>query len=121
MSFRFSDAVGCYRLVVSEELLAFIERAFVAPAAEADRAAVRAEALAEAAAAELEIEPGGVIVSRAAGQEFYRIGLPVTEDLLDELVFEKSPGQLVTLRVPGPGSVVAVQAGRPQVTFVRVR
>jgi len=46
-------------------LLAFIEQAFVKPAPEAERPAIRAEALAEAAAGELVIEPNGTVVSRA--------------------------------------------------------
>lgn len=95
------------------------ERAFVEPAPESERAAVRAEALAEAAAAELELLANGTLISRAAPVEFYRIQLAVGQGLLEQLVFEKAPGQRVVLRMLDADTVVAVQAGKPDAVFSR--
>jgi hypothetical protein len=114
---EFRRFVGRWRLVVSDALLAFIERAFVDPAPEPERAQVRAEALAEAAAAELEIQPDGTIISRAGPHEFYRLQLPTT-DRATELTFEKAPGQLVTLKLLDDGSLLAIQPGKPDASFV---
>ena len=119
MTFHFADLVGRYRLLVSPELLSFVERAFVEPAPEAERAAIRAEALAEAAAAELELQANGTLISRAGPVEFYRIQLAVAEGLLEQLVFEKAPGQGVVLRMLNADTVVAVQAGKPDAVFLR--
>ena len=120
MQFRFAQLVGLYRLVVSEELLAFVERTFVAPAAEAERAAIRAEALEEAAAAELVIEPDGTIISRAGAAEFYRIRLDAGEGDVAAVRFDKAPGQSVTLRLLDPDTLLAVQPGKPNAVFTRV-
>lgn len=121
MPFRFAELVGHYRLVVSSELLAFVERTFVEPAPEPDRAAIRAEALAEAAAAELVIEPDGTVISRAGAAEFYRIPLQIFTDLREELHFEKAPGKAVTLRLLDADTLLAVQPGKPNALFARVR
>lgn len=118
MPFHFAQLVGRYRLLVSDELLAFVEGTFVAPAPEPERAAIRAEALAEAAAAELVIEPDGVIISRAGANEFYRIRLEIT-GLVEQIVFEKAPGQPVTLRLLDPDTLLAVQPHKPNAVFVR--
>jgi hypothetical protein len=59
MQFRFTDWVGRYRLVISRELLEFIERAFVEPLPPAEQDAARARALHEARGSELEIRAGG--------------------------------------------------------------
>jgi hypothetical protein len=119
MPFRFPQLVGRYRLVVSDELLAFVERTFVEPAPPSERAAIRAEARAEAAAAELVIEPDGTVISRAGTAEFYRIRLDVQTGDLDELGFDKAPGQSVTLRLLEPDTLLAVQPGKPNVVFAR--
>jgi hypothetical protein len=118
MPFGFAQLVGNFRLVVSPELLAFVERTFVEPAPEPERANIRAEALAEAHAAELVIEPDGTIISRAGAAEFYRSQLRF-EGLVEELLFEKAPGQSVTLRLLDANTLLAIQAGKPQVVFAR--
>ena len=118
MTTPFRDFVGRYRLVVSDALLAFIENAFVAPAPEHERAAIRAEALAEAAAAELEIHPDGTLISRAGSREFYRVQLPIPSPDTD-FTFEKAPGHRVTLELLADGSLHALQPNRPPATFRR--
>jgi hypothetical protein len=119
MAFRFAQLVGSYRLVVSVELLAFIERAFVEPAPAAERAAIRAEALAEAAAAQLVIQADGTISSRAGAAEFYRIQVVAGEEEREQLVFEKAPGHGVVLRMLDADTLVATQAGKPDAVFRR--
>lgn len=119
MTFRFPDLVGRYGLLVSPELLSFVERAFVEPAPEAERAAIRAEARAEAAAAELEVQADGTLISRAGSVEFYRIRLAEVEGLLEQLVFEKAPGQGVVLRMLNVDTLIAVQVGKPDAVFSR--
>jgi hypothetical protein len=118
MTSPFHDIVGRYRLVVSDDLLAFIERAFVDPAPQHDRARVRAEALTEAAAAELEVQQDGLLISRAGPQVLYRAQLPRPSPGAD-LTFEKSPGHAVTLRLLPDGSLVAHQPNKPPATFRR--
>ena len=121
MPFRFAQLVGSYRLVVSAELLAFIECAFVAPAPAAEQAAIRAEALAEAAAAQLIIEADGTISSRAGAAEFYRIEVIVGEEgQLEQLAFEKAPGHGVVLRMLDADTLVAAQADKPDAIFRRL-
>lgn len=119
MPFRFAELVGRYRLVVSPELFAFVERTFVEPAPEPERAGIRAEALAEAAAAELVIEADGTVISRAGAEEFYRIRLEVVAGLVEELRFDKAPGQAVTLRLLEPETLLAIQPGKPNAVFAR--
>jgi hypothetical protein len=119
MASDFRAFAGRYRLVVTDTLLAFIERRFVDPAPEPERARIRAEARAEAEAAELEIHPDGTLVSRAGAQEFYRAQLPVADQVI-ELTFEKAPGQRVTLQRLEDGSLLAIQPDRPSATFVRL-
>jgi len=119
MTFHFADLVGRYGLLVSPELLSFVERAFVEPAPEAERAAIRAEALAEAAAAELEVQANGTLISRAGAVELYRIQLSPVEGSLEQLVFEKAPDQGVVLRMLNADTVVAVQPGKPDAVFKR--
>jgi hypothetical protein len=120
MRFKFVDIVGSYRLVVSPELLTFIERAFVdaAPAHERDR--VRGEAVLEAEGAMLEIRADGTFISSSHGQELYRAQLDPNGRELDELSFEKAPGLAVTLRLEGPGALVAHQPHKPPTAFRRV-
>ena len=119
MPFSFESWVGRYRLLVSDELRAFIEEAFVAPAPASEREAVRAEALTEAAAAELEIQTGGTIISRAGDREFYRLRVAVPASPIDALRFGKAPGQSVVLTLDAPGRVLASQPGKPPAVFVR--
>jgi hypothetical protein len=119
MIFRFAELVGNYALVVSPELLAFIERTFVEPAPAAERAAIRDEALAEAAAAQLVIQADGTVISRAGAAEFYRIQLALGEEPLEQLAFEKAPGHGVVLSMRDADTVVAAQAGKPDAVFRR--
>src|SRR3954467_13935259 len=114
MLFRFRELVGRYSLVVSDELRDFIERAFVAPAAEPDRERIRQEALREAALAEVEIEADGTLISRAGAAEFYRLKLAVTDERLFSLAFEKAPGKAVSLSLRDVNTLVAVQPGQPE-------
>jgi len=121
MHFRFSEIAGLYRLVLSPELLEFVERTFVEPAPASERAAIRAAALAEAAAAELVIDPDGTVVSRAGATAFYRISLEAPEGAVEELSFEKAPGQAVTLRLLDSERLLAIQPGKPGAVFTRAR
>ncbi len=120
MRFSFEDLVGRYRLVVSAELLTFIERAFVdaAPAHERDR--VRGEAVLEAEGAMLEIRADGTFISSSHGHELYRAQLDPNGGERDELSFEKAPGLSVTLRLEGPDTLVAHQPQKPATEFRRV-
>ena len=119
MKFRLVDIVGTYRLVVSAELLAFIERAFVETQPLNARDAIRAEALEEAAGAELEITSDGKAISRSNGVEFYRVPLDAGEHQQDQLVFEKAPSAVVTLTVPERDRLLAHQEGKPVAEFRR--
>jgi len=121
MTFRFVQLVGRYRLVVTSELLLFIERTFIEPLPVAEREAARSEAIAEANAAELELTAEGVFISRSGGQEFFRVNLGL--DLADheQLDFEKAPGQRVTLRPLNQDTLLATQPGRPATEFRRVQ
>jgi len=115
----FADWVGRYRLVVTGELLEFIEREFVAVALPAERNQARQTALTEAAVAEIEILPDGTFVSRAGGHEFYRSWLGPGALVQEHCEFEKAPGQRVRLEWLEPGVVVAHQPGRPATLFRR--
>src|SRR5665213_3350108 len=98
MTFRFAEVVGTYRLVITSELLMFIERTFVEPSPVAEREGARSEALAEANAAEIEFTADGVFVSRSGGREFFRVHLDLTSADHDSLDFEKAPGERVSIR-----------------------
>lgn len=119
-TFRFADIVGLYRLVVSEALLDFIERAFVEPAPPNEREQIRRTALAEARQSELRIDLDGTIASRAGDQEFYRVKVAVGPRDLDALRFEKAPNQPVTLVLASPHRIVAHQPNKPAAEFVRI-
>lgn len=119
MTFRFAQLVGNYSLVVSSEILAFIERALVEPAPAAEQAAIRAEALAEAAAAQLVIQADGTLISRAGAAEFYRIRVAPADGQVEQLAFEKAPGQGVVLRMLDVDTLVAAQTGKPDAVFRR--
>lgn len=120
MSFRFEDIVGRWRLVVSEALLEFVERAFVLPAPPGERERVRREALDEANAAELVVEANGTIVSRAGASEFYRVTIAVEPSEHEDVRFEKAPGMPVTLVLDGADRLVAHQPNKPPAEFSRV-
>lgn len=121
MTVFFAELVGRYRLEVTNELRAFIERTFVESAPAAQQAAVRAAALDEAAGSELELHADRTLVSRSGAQEFVRVRLPTTE--LDEsgIVFEKAPGVSVRLEICDGETLVAHQAGKPAARFRRLR
>jgi hypothetical protein len=119
VKFRFLDLVGRYRLEVTDDLRAFIERVFVDPAPASERAAVRQEALDEAAGSELEAYPDGTLVSRSRGQEFFRVKVDPAAAELEELGFDKSAGVAVRLEMRDPDTVIAHQAGKLTVVFRR--
>jgi len=114
------DVSGIYRPVVTTELLAFVEDAFVAPAPVEERDAVRKAALAELSGAELVLEPDGTLVSRSEGVEFLRVRLPPGSLSAPQTSFDKAPGVVVTLRRLDADTLVAEQAGKPAITFRRV-
>jgi hypothetical protein len=118
---RYAEMVGRYRLEVTSELRAFIERAFVESAPASHQAAVRAAALDEASGSELELHADGTLVSRSGAQEFVRVRLPTTE--LDDsgILFEKAPGVGVRLEIHDPDTLIAHQAGKPAARFRRQR
>lgn len=120
MSFRFADLVGRYRLVVTDALLEFIERAFVEAAPVVDRERVRREALDEAASSELLIAADGTIVSRAGVVEFYRIRVEASDAELEAFDFEKARGAPVTLVLAGSDRLFARQPNKPTAEFHRV-
>ena len=67
MLFRFADLVGTYRLVVSDELRAFVERAVIAVAPEAEQDAIRKVQLHEAAGAEFAVRVAGGFIRGGTG------------------------------------------------------
>jgi len=120
MKLRFSELVGRYRLEVTEELDAFIERVFVAPAPAGEQERVRADALDEARGSELEVLADGSLVSRSRGQEFFRVNVGDGDAFYDELTFEKAPGVSVRIEVRDRDTLVAHQPGRLTAVFRRV-
>jgi hypothetical protein len=119
VKFRYVDLVGRYRLQMTDDLRAFIERVFVDPAPASERAAVRKEALDEAAGSELEAYADGTLVSRSRGQEFFRVKVDPTGAGLEELGFEKTAGVPVRLEMRDADTVIAHQAGKLTVVFRR--
>jgi hypothetical protein len=118
MQFLSSDWVGRYRLVISDDLLEFIEQAFVEPLPPAEQGAARARALHEARGSELEIRADGHVISRSHGEQLFCVELRPDTQLRGRLSFEKAPGVTVVLECPEAGRLVAHQAGKPPVTFV---
>jgi hypothetical protein len=112
---------GTFAAQSSSELLDWIERTFVAPAPSEQRDAVRAEALAELTAAELELIAGDQVVSRSGGREWVRVSLPEGTTAGPSFTFEKAPGVSVQIRRHGPDVLVAIQAGKPAIEFRRLR
>jgi len=121
MTFRFAEIVGAYRLVVTSELRLFIEQTFVDPLPVAERDTGRAEAFAEASAAEIEFTPDGFFISRSGAQVFFRVRLNLDLTDHDQLDFEKSPGQRVTVRRLNDDTLLALQPGRPPAEFRRLQ
>ena len=121
MKFRSAELVGTYRLVVTRDLRMFIERTFVEPLPVAEREASRAEALAEASAAEIEFTPDGIFISRSGAQVFFRVRLDLDLADRDQLDFEKSPGERVSLRRLSDDTLLALQPGRPPAEFRRLQ
>lgn len=119
MPFTFADLVGTYRLAVTDELVEFVERAFVEAAPRAERERVRREALEEARAAELVIHPDGTIVSRAGAQEFYRVRASRDDCAYERFEFEKAPGRPVALVLVSPDRLLAYQPDKPVAEFER--
>jgi hypothetical protein len=120
MVFSFAQLVGRYGLVVSGELLAFIERSFVEVAPEGEREGARRAALAEAHGATLEVRTDGSVISASGGHELYRSQLAVTETSYEVLELEKPGGGRVVLRLLDSDTLEASQLGRPLLTFKRL-
>ncbi|HWP07192.1 MAG TPA: hypothetical protein VNN72_15680 [Polyangiaceae bacterium] len=114
-----ADFAGSYRPVVTPELLAFVERAFVEPAPAEQRDEVRSAALAELSDAELVLEADGTLISRSQGVDFVRVQLSPARLGAQESSFEKAPGVIVTLRRIDADTLVADQPGKPAITFRR--
>jgi len=111
---------GRYRPVSSAELLDWIERTFVLPAAEPQREQIRREALEELTLAELEFVPGDQVVSRAGEQEWVRVQLPAGATQATSFTFDKAPGVTVRIERPSDDRLVAFQAGKPAIEFRRI-
>jgi hypothetical protein len=114
-----TDFAGIYRPIVTPELLAFVERAFVEPAPPEQRDVVRRAALAELSDAELVLEANGTLVSRSQGVDFVRVSLSPAALAQPQASFEKAPGVTVTLRRIAHDTLVAEQPGKPPITFRR--
>jgi hypothetical protein len=110
---------GTFRLVTTPDLVDFIETAFVAPNPPAQRERARAEARHEAEGAELAISADGTIVSRSHGRELFRVVLPVRALQENQLTFDKDPSTRVTLRLVDADTLLALQTGKPPMTFRR--
>jgi hypothetical protein len=111
---------GRYRLEVSDELVAFVERTFVAPLPPGEREAARAETSSELASSEFELSPDGVLISRANGAEALRVLLPAPGLGQQTLRFEKAPGVEVRLECHAPDVIIAIHPDKPPLSFKRV-
>ncbi|HEV8549106.1 MAG TPA: hypothetical protein VGQ57_08760 [Polyangiaceae bacterium] len=111
--------VGRFRVQPTAELHAFIERTFVETAPEAQRDAVRSEAFAELAGAELVLEAPGTLISRSNGQEFLRVTLPPGALDTASFSFEKRPGLTVTVQWIDAETLEAREPGKPVLVFRR--
>jgi len=120
MTFRFAQIVGSYRLVVTSQLRVFIEQTFVEHLPIAERDMARTEALAEASASEIEFTPDGVFISRCGAQVFFRVRLNLALADYEQLEFEKSPGERVSVRRLDDDTLLALQPGRPPAEFRRL-
>lgn len=111
---------GTFGAVSSAELLDWIERTFVLSAPVEQQGEVRAAALAELTAAELELIPGDQVVSRSGEQEWVRVGLPEGAASAAAFSFEKAPGVVVHIERRGPDVLLATQPGKPMIEFRRL-
>jgi hypothetical protein len=116
---RYADAVGTYRLVITADLLDFIDRAIVAPSLPVERRRARDAALHEAEGSELAITGDGCVASRAHGIELFRTVVERPEADVDELTIYKLAAR-VTLEWIDHDTVVARQAAKPALLFRRV-
>jgi hypothetical protein len=114
-----ANFAGIYRPIVTPELLAFVEQAFVEPAPAAQHDEIRRAALAELSDAELVLEPDGTVVSRSQGIDFVRVQLTPARLAEPQARFEKAPGVIVTLQRIDADTLVAEQPGKPPITFRR--
>jgi len=117
---RTGFAAGRYRLEITDELVAFVERTFVTPLPLAERDAARAETSSELASSELELSLDGTLISRANGADALRVRLPAPSLAEQTLTFEKAPGVEVRLECISPDVIVAVHPGKPPLSFRRV-
>lgn len=118
---------GRFRPVLSAALVAWIERTFVEPAREEDRAAARAEAFDEFGGAEIELiarSPAAEdeiaqdeFVSRANGVEWYRISLPRGTIATGSFEFQKPSGSAVRMERQSSGNWLAMETGKPAIEF----
>jgi hypothetical protein len=111
---------GRFALEVSAELREHIERRFVATAPTDARERVRSEALSEAENAEVELTSDGWFVSRALGVELFRTALP-SAAADGSITFLKAAAEPVTLRFLDDDTLLALQPGRPNAIFRRLR
>lgn len=112
-------APGRYRLEATDELVAFVERTFVAPRPAAEHDAARAEALRELMSSEIELLPDGTLISRANGSEALRVRLPSASLTERTLTFDKAPGVEVRLECISSDAIVAIHPGKPPLEFRR--
>lgn len=119
MKFRFADLVGRYRLIVSAEILDFIERAFVSVAPLPEQEQVRQAALSDASSAEIEFLPDGAFISRESGQVLLTRLLEIDDSEREHWEFEKAPGQRVRVERLADGSLSIRQPERPLAQFRR--
>lgn len=79
--------------------------------------AALAEVIAEAQSARIEITEDGLIASRALGKEYYRVPFELRPGGFQ---FKKPDGPIVEVTQPDADTVVAVETGKPTMTFRRV-
>ena len=111
--------LGRYRVEISAELLAFVERAFALPAPAEQRDAVRAEALHELDGAALELQADGTIISSSHGVELLRAHVLPAVFAQSSFGFEKAPGLVVTLEQLDCDTLLARHPGKPNMIFRR--
>jgi hypothetical protein len=76
-----------------------------------------AEIITEARSACIEITEDGQIASSALGKEYYRVPFELRPDGFQ---FKKPDGPVVEVTQPDDDTVVAVETGKPTMTFRRV-
>lgn len=108
---------GRFRPVSSPALLAWIERAFVESAPPAAQADVRAQALEELLAAEIELIVQDEFVSRSNGVEWYRISLPPGTVARGAFEFTKPSGVTVRMEWQALGCWIAQEPDKPAIMF----